>query len=109
MPKQPTWEDLGGTPGVAGARPVGSYDVDAYARGAQKIAEAGARFGQSVEHLGEAAGEFDRRSAYSELTNQSAATYARLIDLRSQLRTDPHYGTLEQRWHDGADAIVDDG
>jgi hypothetical protein len=109
MPKQPTWEDLGGTPGVAGARPVGSYDVDAYGRGAQKIAEAGGHFGQSVERLGRAAGEVERRSAQSELTNQSAATYARLLDLRSQLRTDPHFDTVEQRWHDGAQAIIDDG
>jgi len=45
MPKQPTAEDLGGTPGVTGARPVGTYDIDPYARGAQKIANAGEHFG----------------------------------------------------------------
>jgi hypothetical protein len=109
MPKQPTWEDLGGTPGIAGARPVGTYDVDAYARGAKKIATAGEHFGRAVEGFGEAANEIARRNAQSELTNQSAVTYARLIGLRSKLRNDPNYGTLDQRWHDGTQAIIDDG
>lgn len=109
MPKQPTWEDLGGTPGVAGARPVGSYDVDAYARGARKIANAGGQFGRAVEGLGEAADDVVRQRARSELTNQSATAYARLVDLRSQLRNDPNYDTLDQRWHDGAQTIIEDG
>jgi hypothetical protein len=109
MPKQPTWEDLGGTPGIAGARPVGTYDVDAYARGAEKIAKAGEHFGAAVEGFGEAANAGARQRAHSELTYQSATTYARLIDLRSQLRNDPNYDTLEQRWHDGAHAIIEDG
>jgi hypothetical protein len=109
MPKQPTSEDLGGTPGIDGARPVGSYDVGEYARGAQKMAQAGEHLGASVVRFGEAVDQVERRRLATEWTDQSAATYGRLIDLRSRLRNDPNYATLEQRWQDGAHAIIDDG
>jgi hypothetical protein len=109
MPKQPTLEDLGGALGIGGARPVGSYDVDEYARGAQKMAQAGEHLGASVSRFGEAVDHVERQRAATEWTDQSAATYARLIDLRSRLRHDPNYATLEQRWQNGSDAIIDDG
>jgi hypothetical protein len=89
MPKQPTWEDLGGTPGVAGARPVGSYDVDAYARGAQKIADAGERFGASVARLEESEAEFAARRARQEFTAAQTQAITGLIGLRSQYAADP--------------------
>jgi hypothetical protein len=109
MPKQPTLEDLGGALGIGGARPIGSYDVDEYARGAHKMAEAGEHLGASISRFGEAVDQVDRQRTATEWTDRSAATYARLIDLRSRLHNDPNYATLEQRWQDGARAIIDDG
>jgi hypothetical protein len=109
MPKQPTSEDLGGLPGIDGARPVGSYDVDGFGRSAQKMAQAGEHLGASVTRFGESVDQVERRRLATEWTDHSAATYARLIDLRSRLRNDPNYATLEQRWQDGSQAIIDDG
>ena len=108
MPKQPTWEDLGPTPGVAGARPVGSYDVDAYARGAQKIANAGERFGASVARLGKSEAEFAARRARREITAAQTQAITGLIGLRSQYAADPDFTTVKQRWTDDAAKIVDD-
>jgi hypothetical protein len=108
MPKQPTWEDLGGTPGIAGTRPVGSYDVDAYARGAQKIANAGERFGASVARLGESEAEFAARRARQEFTAAQTQAITGLMGLRSRYAADPDYTTVKQRWTDDAAKTVDE-
>jgi hypothetical protein len=107
MPKQPTVEDLGATPGVAGARPVGSYDVDAYGRGAQKIADAGERFGASVTRLGETAAEAARR-ARREFTAAQTQALTGLIGLRPRYAADPDYTTIKRRWTDEVAKTIDE-
>lgn len=108
MPKQPTFEDLGGTPGIAGVRPVGTYDVDAYARGAKKIATAGEHFGASVARLGEFEADFAARQAREEFNAARTQAVTGLIGLRSQYAADPDYTTVKQRWTDDAAKTVDD-
>ncbi len=105
--KQPTAEDLGGAPGIAGARPVGTYDVDAYARGAHQMAAAGTRFGEDVSRLGEAEVEVAARRARTEFSAAHTQAISGLMGLRTQRVGDPDYKTLKQRWMDAAAKIVD--
>ena len=105
--KQPTAEDLGNVPGIAGARPVGTYDVDAYARGAHQMAAAGTRFGEDVSHLGEAEAELAARRARTEFTAAHTRAVTGLMGLRVQRSGDPDYKTLKTRWMDAAAKVVD--
>jgi hypothetical protein len=105
--KQPTAEDLGGVPGVAGTRPVGTYDVDAYARGAHQMATAGTRFGEDVSRLGEAEAEAAARRARAEFTAAHSQATDGLMGLRVQRTGDPDYQTLKTRWMDAAAKVVD--
>ena len=105
--KQPTAEDLGAAPGVAGARPVGSYEVDAYAHGAQKMAQAGERFGQAVARVGESEAEFAARRARAEFNTARTKAVTGLFGLRTKYATDPDYTTVKQRWIDDATKTVD--
>jgi hypothetical protein len=105
--KQPTAEDLGGAPGITGARPVGSYDVDAYARGAQKMAQAGERLGESVARVGESEAEFAARRARAEFNTARTRAVTGLIGLRTKYAGDPDYTTVKQRWIDDAAKTVD--
>jgi hypothetical protein len=109
MPPVPTPEDLGGLPRVAGARPVGGYDLTSYAGGAQKLADAGARLGASVADTGKAVYAAGRQQAGTEAVNANAFIHARLIEARERYRNDPDHATLSQRWSDEAGKIVDDG
>ena len=92
MPKQPTFEDLGGTPGIAGVRPVGTYDVDAYARGAKKIATAGEHFGASVARLGESEADFAARQAREEF---NAARTQAVTGLMNQAQGLQYTGAMD--------------
>jgi hypothetical protein len=105
--KQPTAEDLGNVPGIAGSPPVGTYDVDAYARGAQKIAAAGTQFGEDVSRLGQADAEAAARRARAEFTAARTRAVTGLIALRAQRAADPDYKTLKTRWMDAAAKVVD--
>jgi hypothetical protein len=84
--KQPTAEDLGGVPGVAGARPVGTYDVDAYARGTHQMATAGTRLGEDVSRLGEAEAEAAARRARAEFNAARTRAVTGLMGLRAEAR-----------------------
>jgi hypothetical protein len=105
--KQPTAEDLGGAPGIAGSRPVGTYDVDAYARGAHQMAIAGTKFGEEVSRLGEAEAEAAARRARAELAAAHSQATSGLMGLRVQRTGDPDYKTLKPRWMGAAAKIVD--
>jgi hypothetical protein len=105
--KQSTAEDLGSVPGIAGARPVGTYDVDAYARGAHQMAAAGRRFGEDISRLGEAEAELAARRARAEFSAAHAQATSGLMGLRTQRVGDPDYKTLKQRWMDAAAKVVD--
>ena len=109
MPPVPTPDELGGLPRVPGARPVGGYDLSSYASGAQQMAEAGTRVGQSVEDVGKAAYKAGRQQAMTEAVNANAFIHGRLIEARERYRNDPDHATLAQRWNDEAGKIVDDG
>lgn len=109
MAKQPTFQDLGGVPNVTGARPVARYDVAPFARGAQEIAEAGARAGQALANIGDAGYEAERRRALSQAADANVAIHANLIEARSRYRDDPDYATLGERWGAESGKIVDDG
>jgi hypothetical protein len=56
--KLPGILDLGATPTADPTRPVGTYDVTPYARGAQAIAEGGQQLGKGMEGLGKGATDF---------------------------------------------------
>jgi hypothetical protein len=105
----PTPDDLGSLPRVPGTRPVGGYDLGAFASGGQKIAEAGARLGESVANAGKAAWQAGREQATTEAVNANAFIHARLIEARERYRNDPDHATLAQRWGDESGKIVDDG
>src|SRR5215468_1262651 len=109
MPAIPTPEELGGLLRMPGSRPVGSYDVSPYARGAQQIADAGTRFGQAVEDIGKATYKIGRQQAMTEAVNANAFIHGRLIEARERYRNDSDHATLAQRWNNEAGQIVDDG
>src|SRR5215467_9303008 len=109
MPTIPTPEELGSLLHIPGARPIGSYDVSAHARGAQQIADAGTRFGQAVEDIGKAAYKASQQQAVTEAVNANAFIHGRLIEARTRYQNDPDYVTLPQRWTEEAGKIVDDG
>jgi hypothetical protein len=109
MPPVPTPDELGGLPRAPGARPVGGYDLSSYATGAQQMAEAGTRVGQSVEDVGKAAYKVGRQQAMTEAVNANAFIHGRLIEARERYRNDPDHTTLPQRWNDEAGKIVEDG
>lgn len=109
MPANPTPEALGGLLNVPGARPTGSFDVSPVARGAQQIADAGARFGQEVENVGTAAYKIGRQQATTEAVNANAFIHGRLIEARERYRNDPDHATLAQRWNEEAGKILEDG
>jgi hypothetical protein len=109
MPTVPTPEDLGSLLHVPGSRPIGSYDLSSYASGARDIAEAGARFGQSIADIGNTTYKIGRQQAMTEAVNANAFIHARLIEARERYRNDPDYTTLPQRWNEEAGKIVEDG
>jgi hypothetical protein len=90
-------------------RPTGGSDLSSYASGAQRIADAGARLGESVENLGKATYQTGRQQAMTEAVNANAFIHGRLIEARERYRNDPDHATLAQRWNDEAGQIVDDG
>jgi hypothetical protein len=94
---------------VPGARPVGGYDLSSYASGAQKMADAGARLGASIEDAGNAIYKAGRQQATTEAVNANAFIHARLIEARERYRNDPDHATLAQRWSEESGKIVDDG
>jgi hypothetical protein len=105
----PTPDDLGGLPGVQGARPAGGYDLTSFASGAQKMAEAGVRLGQAVEDAGKAAYKVGREQATTAAVNANAFIHGQLIEARERYRNDPGHATLVQRWGDESGKIVEDG
>jgi hypothetical protein len=109
MAAVPTPEDLGSLLHVPGSRPVGGYDLSAYASGAREMADAGARFGQAVGDIGNATYKIGRQQAMTEAVNANAFIHARLIEARERYRNDPDYATLVPRWSEEAGKIVDDG
>src|SRR5579871_317439 len=109
MPTIPTPEELGSLPNVPGARPIGGYDVSPLARGAQQIADAGARLGEVAEDIGKATYRISRQQAMTEAVNANAFIHGRLIEARERYRNDPDYATLPQRWSEEAGKIVEDG
>jgi len=109
MPTIPTSEELGSLLHIPGSRPIGSYDVSSYARGAQQIADAGTRFGQAVEDVGKATYKVSHRQAMTEAINANAFIHGRLIEARSRYQNDPDHATLAQRWSDEVGKIVEDG
>src|SRR5215468_11823435 len=109
MPAIPTPEELGDLLHMAGSRPVGSYDVSPYARGAQQIADAGTRFGQAVEDIGKATYKISQQQAMTEAVNANAFIHGRLIEARARYQNDPDHATLMQRWGEEAGSIVADG
>src|SRR5215471_7294250 len=109
MPIVPTPEELGGLPHVAGARPIGSYDLSPYASGTREIADAGVRFGQAVADIGNATYKIGRQQAITQAVNANALVHARLIEARERYRNDPDYATLAQRWGEETGKVVEDG
>ncbi len=109
MPTVPTPDELGGLLHVPGSRPIGGYDLSSYATGAREIADAGARFGQSIADIGNATYKVGRQQALTEAVNANAFIHGRLIEARERYRNDPDYATLAQRWNEEAGKIVDDG
>jgi hypothetical protein len=65
----------------SGEMPVGQDHV---VGGAQKIADAGERFGASVARLGESAADFAARRARQEFTAAQTEAITGLIGLRSR-------------------------
>src|SRR5215470_5361655 len=109
MPTVPTPEELGSLLHVPGSRPIGGYDLSAYASGAREIADAGARFGQAIADIGNATYKIGRQQAITEAVNANAFIHARLIEARERYRNDPDYATLVPRWSEEAEKIVEDG
>jgi hypothetical protein len=107
MAKIPSAADLGGTPTPAATRPVGSYDVTPWARGAAAIAQAGAQLGRGIEQAGEGAGELALDQGRWEYATAHADFLTRQVDLQNGALHDQNYGpddsgkTLPQR-HEAA-------
>ena len=109
MPNVPTPEDLGGLLRMPGSRPIGAYDVSPFERGAQQIADAGAKFGKSIEDVGKAADKIGRDQAVTEAVNANAFIHGRLIEARARYQNDTDHATLAQRWSQESGSIVDEG
>ncbi len=108
MARQPTFEELGGSPNVAGARPVGGYDVASYARGAQQIAQAGAHFGQAVESVGAALPLIAAKRDQTQYVNAISRGITKGLNLHAQLRANPDYDSIVPMWQDGTRQIIED-
>lgn len=87
MARLPDISDLGPTPQPDATRPIGTYDVSGYARGAQALAEGGRQVGAGLQTAAEGFGElsldqsrWDYAKAHatlvSNLATQNAATAA---------------------------------
>jgi len=108
MAKLPDWSDLGATPNVTGSRPIGSYDVSPYARGAAAEAAAGANLGKAVADVGAAGSDVLLDQARYQYATAHADFLSKSIDLKSSLANDTDYSTIEQRYTDGINKIRDE-
>jgi hypothetical protein len=110
MPRIPTPEELGGLLRIPGRRPIGRYDISPFAQGAQQTADAGARFGQSIQDVGKATyNAAERQRMLTEATLAGTYIHGWLLAARDRFRNDPDYATLPQRWADEAGTIVHNG
>jgi len=107
MAKLPDWSDLGATPSVTGARPIGSVDVSPFARGAEAEAQAGVNLGKAVADVGAAGSDVILDQARYQYATANADFLSKSIDLKSSLANDTDYSTLEQRYTDGINQIRD--
>ena len=121
MPKLPDISDLGPTPTADPTRPVGSYDVSGFYRGAAAITEAGKQFGAGVQQAGEGYGElsldesrWDYAKAHASLISgvatQNAATAQDTNigpDDSGQTLTERHAAAVQGQQDSAADLIRD--
>ncbi len=101
MVKLPGWEELGATPRVDGARPIGSYDVSPAARAGAALSQAGQNLGKGITELGTAGADVLLDKARYEYATAHADFLSRQIDINSSLEHDQDYATLQQRYEKG--------
>jgi hypothetical protein len=102
MAKLPSVSDLGPTPDVSGDRPIASYDVSPYARGAQALAQSGAALAKGVAQVGEGIGDYEIGKDRYEYAVAQSGFLTDHINIESGLQHDQDYPTLQQRYKDQA-------
>jgi peptidoglycan LD-endopeptidase CwlK len=106
VPRLPNVLDLGAAPAAGGERPIGSYDVGPYARGAQALAQGAESLGRGISQAGQDVAHVLQKQQETQAVNAHAATATRLTNLHTSLQNDKDYSTLESRYAEGAAAIV---
>lgn len=113
MAKLPDVSDLGPTPSADPSRPVGSYDVSGFARGAAALAEGGRELGAGVQKAAEGYGELSLDQSRWDYAKAHAALQTGLVQQNAATAADTNYGpdeagqTLVQRHGDAVQGIAD--
>jgi Peptidase M15 len=105
VPRLPGAESLGGVQADP-TRPAGTYDVTPFARGAQAIAQGAENLGRGVSQVGTDLAEVQQRHNEAQYLNATADTATALANLHTSLQNDKDFPTLEKRYSDGANDIV---
>jgi Peptidase M15 len=105
VPRLPGAESLGGVQADP-TRPAGTYDVTPFARGAQAIAQGAENLGRGVSQVGTDLAEVQQRHNEAQYLNATADTATQLANLHTSLQNDKDFSTLEKRYSDGANDIV---
>jgi hypothetical protein len=108
MAQMPTPEELSARLRMPGSRPA-ARKASPEARGAPQMAEDGARRGPSSAGVSDAAAKAEQRRRVSEAMNANALIHARLIGTRERYANDADFATVQQRWEDDDDRILEDG
>lgn len=106
MPKLPTALDLGPAP-ASPSRPVGTYDVSGFARGAQALAGGAEALGKGVSNVGADVAEVQQKWNESKAFDAHAGASSELLNLHSALQKSKDYADLNVKYEDGARKIVD--
>lgn len=103
MAKLPSDADLGGISSAASGRPIATYDVTGYARGAAAIAGGVSDLGKGIQS---AAGDIGRTLAHEqakddklEIARARADFLTKKIDLDTSVKDDQDYETLQDRYN----------
>jgi hypothetical protein len=108
MAQMPTPEELSARLRMPGSRPA-ARKASPEARGVPQMAEDGARRGPSSAGVSDAAAKAEQRRRVSEAMNANALIHARLIGTRERYANDADFATVQQRWEDDADRILEEG
>ncbi len=111
MAQMPAPEELSARLRMPGSRPAASYVLpnERGSRDSAAVAVNRAQRSPAAADADEAATKAKHRRLASEAVNANALIMARLIGTRERYANDADFATVQQRWEDDADRILEDG